>query len=177
MNAVPMLQTWTYFPYHRMFFFVFCNWLVTCVTADNGLPQLSHSRDSDFHGFSSLCFLMQRIMEWGSLCNQTHHYSYLWSDWFFTLIFRVVFDIISERRVKLKWLMFKKHKRWFHSSRVKFPLVSMSASRFLVSMYLIWIFGSKLIRSSSQSRPTLWVLETCLFVGLLPLMIILITAS
>ena len=43
----------------------------------------------------------------------------------------------------------------------------------------IW-FGflvSKLILSNNQSRATLWVLETCLIVGLLPFMIILITAS
>ena len=57
------------------------------------------------------------------------------------------------------------------------PLVKMSASWFLVSMYLIWILESRLIRSNNQSRATLWVLETCLIVGLLPLMIILITAS
>ena len=37
--------------------------------------------------------------------------------------------------------MLNKHKRWFHSSRVKFPLVKMSASWFLVSMYLMWILG------------------------------------
>ena len=34
-----------------------------------------------------------------------------------------------------------------------------------------------LVRSNSQSRATLWVLETCLIVGLLPFVIILITAS
>ena len=73
--------------------------------------------------------------------------------------------------------MLNKHKRWFHSSRVKFPLVSMSASWFFVSMYLIWILESKLLRSNNQSRATLWVLETCLIVGLLPFIIILITAS
>ena len=76
--------------------------------------------------------------------------------------------------------MLNKHKRWFHSSRVKFPLVSTSASWFLVSIYLIWILASKLILSKKkkkQSRATLWVLETCLIVGLLPYMIILITAS
>ena len=38
-------------------------------------------------------------------------------------------------------------------------------------------FGVQLIRSNNQSRATLWVLETCLIVGLLPLLIILITAS
>ena len=53
----------------------------------------------------------------------------------------------------------------------------MSSSWFLVSMYLIWISGSKLIQSNNQSRATLWVLETCFIVGLLPFMIILITAS
>ena len=73
--------------------------------------------------------------------------------------------------------MLNKLERWFHPSCVKFPLVRMSASWFLVSMYLIWILGSKLIRSKNQSRATLWVLETCLIVGLLPFMIILIIAS
>ena len=53
----------------------------------------------------------------------------------------------------------------------------MSASWFLVSMYLIWILGYKVILSNKQSRATLWVLGTCLIVGLLPFMIILITAS
>ena len=58
-----------------------------------------------------------------------------------------------------------------------FPLVSMSASWFLVSVYLIWILESKLILSNNQSRATLWVLETCFIVRLLPFMIILISAS
>ena len=91
--------------------------------------------------------------------------------------FCVLFDITSEQVVELKWLMLNKHKRWFHSSRVKFPLVSMSASWFSVSMFLIWILGSKLMLSNNQSRATLWVLQTCLIVGLLPFIIILITAS
>ena len=68
-------------------------------------------------------------------------------------------------------------KKWFHSSRVNFRFVSMSASWFMVSMYLIWILGSKLILSNNQSRATLWLPETCLSVWLLPCMIILITAS
>ena len=80
----------------------------------------------------------------------------------------VLFDIALHLLMELKWPMLNKRKRWFHSSRVKFPLVSMSESWFLVSMYLIWILGSKLIRSNNQSRATLWVLETCLIVGLLP---------
>ena len=66
------------------------------------------------------------------------------------------------------------HRRWFccdsfFTCRVKFPFVNMSASWFLVSMYLIRILGSKLILSNNQSRATLRVLETCLIVGLLPL--------
>ena len=91
--------------------------------------------------------------------------------------FCVLFDITSAHSAELKWLMFNKNKRWFHSSRVKFPLVSMSANWFLVSIYLIWILESKLIRSNNQSSATLWVLETCLIVLLLPFIIILITAS
>ena len=47
----------------------------------------------------------------------------------------------------------------------------------LVSTYLIWIFGSNLILSNNQSSATLWDRDTRLIVGLLPLLIILITAS
>ena len=53
----------------------------------------------------------------------------------------------------------------------------MSTSWFSVSTYLVWIFRPKLTLSNHQSRATLWVLDTCLTVGLSPLMIILITAS
>ena len=42
---------------------------------------------------------------------------------------------------------------------------------FLVSTYLIWILGSKLILSNNQSRATLWFLDTCLSIGLRPWMI------
>ena len=35
--------------------------------------------------------------------------------------FCVLFDITSRQLVELKRLMLNKHKRWFHSSRVKFP--------------------------------------------------------
>ena len=73
--------------------------------------------------------------------------------------------------------MLNKHRKWFHSSRVIFPFAFISASCFLVSFYLIWIMGSPLILSNCQSRATLWVLDTCLIVGLLPLTIVLITAS
>ena len=64
-----------------------------------------------------------------------------------------------------------------HSSRVKLPFVRMSASWFLDSTCMIWTFGSRLILSNNQSRATRWVPDTCLIVGLLPLMIIFITAS
>ena len=69
------------------------------------------------------------------------------------------------------------HRKCFHSSRVKCPVVKMSASWFLDSTYLTWILGSKWILSNNQSSATLRILETCLSVGLLPLMIILTTAS
>ena len=53
----------------------------------------------------------------------------------------------------------------------------MSANWCLVSTYLIWILGSRLVLSNIQSRETLWVVDSCLIVGLLPLMIIYITTS
>ena len=49
--------------------------------------------------------------------------------------------IFWEQQSNLKWLMFNKHKRLFHSSRVKFPFVNMSASWCLVLTYLCWLLG------------------------------------
>ena len=43
-----------------------------------------------------------------------------------------------------------------------FPLSVCLRVGFSVSMYLIWILGSKLILSNNGSRAILWVLETCL---------------
>ena len=64
----------------------------------------------------------------------------------------VLFDIALHLLLELKWPMMNKHKRWFHSSRVKFSFVGVSASWFWVSMYLIWIFGSKLILSKQPIK-------------------------
>ena len=74
-------------------------------------------------------------------------------------------------------MMFNNRRRWSHSSRVTLPFVEMSASWFFDSTYLIWTFGSRLILSNNQSRATRWARDTCVIVGLLPLMIIFITAS
>ena len=56
-----------------------------------------------------------------------------------------LFAIVLGQLAVLKLLMLNKWRRWFHSSRVKLPFVSVSASWFLESTYLIWIFGIKLI--------------------------------
>ena len=103
-----------------------------------------------------------------------HHRHRFCCDSFFTCIFLCSFRHHFKTSGGTEMAMLNKHNKWFHSWRVKFPFVSLSASWFLVSMYLIWILGSKLILSNNQSRATQWVLETCL----LPfMMIILITAS
>ena len=46
--------------------------------------------------------------------------------------------------------MLNKWRRWFHSSRVKLPLLSVCARWFLMSTYLIWIFEFNLILSNEQ---------------------------
>ena len=65
-----------------------------------------------------------------------------------------------------------------HSSRVKLPLVHLSASWFLVSTYLIWILG---VRIDSVEQPinsnSVASRHVSHLFGLLPFMIILITAS
>ena len=88
----------------------------------------------------------------------------------------ILFDIVFAFSIERKWLretiekFLMLNKRWklHHSSREKLPLVSMSAS---------WDFGSKSFLSNNQSTATLWVRDTCLIVGLRPLIIILIAAS
>ena len=83
--------------------------------------------------------------------------------------------LFGQRKLfELRMLMWSRWRKCVQSSRVKLPFVDVSVSWCLVSMYLIWILGSKLILSNNQWRATLWVLETCLIVGLLPFMIILI---
>ena len=158
-------------------------WRVTCATANNGYHRsiiflsLYTQRTLTFINYLPRAFWCRRWQSWGSPCNRP----IIGLDFAVTLSspepFCVIFDITSEQSVELKWLMSNKHNKWLHSSRVKFPLVSMSSSWFLVSMYLIWILVSKLIRSNNQSSATLWILETCLVVGLLPFTIIMITAS
>ena len=58
----------------------------------------------------------------------------------------------------------EKWRRLFHSSRVKLPLVKMSASWCLVSMYLVWILGSKInpIKQPVQNNPVVsWHMSHC----------------
>ena len=57
------------------------------------------------------------------------------------------------------------------------PLLTCLRVWFMESTHVIRNFGSKKNMSNNRSLATLWVLETCLRVGLLPLMVILITAS
>ena len=143
---------------------------------------MSSEKRSDFQICFSLCFPMQSRQARSDpplgivIPNSSSAWILLWLFLQLDLLC-VLFDIVSRLLMEVKWLMLNKHKRWFHSSRVKFPIVRMSASWFLESMYLIWILGSKLILSNNQSRATLWVAEPCLIVGHLPFMIILITAS
>ena len=72
----------------------------------------------------------------------------------------ILFAIVLKQQVmlkfwaqqrELKWLMLNKCRRWFHSSRVKLSLVSMSANWCLVSKYLMRILGSRLITSTHQT--------------------------
>ena len=75
------------------------------------------------------------------------------------------------------WWLLSRCKRWFHSSRVKLPLVNMSAIWFWCPH--IWLGSLDLNWFCRTTNPnaTRCVLEKCVIVGLLPLMIILITAS
>ena len=98
--------------------------------------QLANSEDFDFRVWFSPGFLMQwkqprqESLRFIARPNSSSASMLLWL--FLHLNFCVLFDITTEHSAELKWLMLNNHKRWFHSSRVKFPLVNMSAN---------WVFG------------------------------------
>ena len=98
-----------------------------------------------------------------------------WSNIFrnrsFTLcknLFCVLFDITSRHLVELKMADVEHTQKMIRFITCEVSLCQYVCELILVSMYLIWILGSKLILSNNQSRATLWVLGTCLIVGLLP---------
>ena len=89
----------------------------------------------------------------------------------------VLFDITSRQLVELKCLKKKQTQKM-----IPFITCEISLCQYVCELVFgVNVFdldlGSKLILSNNQSRATLWVLETCVNVGLLPFMIILITAS
>ena len=107
-----------------------------------------------------------------------HHRFHLCCDSFFTCIFLRSFRHHFRTIDRTETANVKQTKKMIPFITCEISLGQcMSASWFLVSMYLIWILETKLIRSNNQSRAPLWVLETCLIVVLLPFLIILITAS
>ena len=128
------------------------DWCSVIETTCRASLELATTRSSSPRFPSCICLF---DMGWGSLI------------WFLKLL-----QEDMESLMMLTW-----QRSWFPSSRVKLPFVEMSASWFLVSTYFIWILGSMFILSNHQSSSTLWVRDTCLIVGLLPLIIILITAS
>ena len=92
-------------------------------------------------------------------------------------IFAFFFDITSGQLVKLKRLMLKQTQKMIPFITCEISLCQYVCELvFGVNVFEL-DFRSKLILSNNQSRATLWVRETCLIVGLLPFMIILITLS
>ena len=92
----------------------------------------------------------------------------------------VLFEIASRQLMELKWLMLNKHKKM-----VPFITCEISLCQYVCELVLgVNVFDldlgvriDSIKQSNNQSRATLWVLESCLIVRLLPFMIILITAS
>ena len=115
----------------RIYLIVFSNELVRSLWANNGSPVLLCCTVCGLRGNWLSCLGFLRAF-W---CSSSNIRSPIIGFDFAVILsspdsFCVLFDITSEQSAELKWLMLRKHKRWFHSSRVKFPLVSMSASWF-----------------------------------------------
>ena len=127
----------------------------------------------------------KRIAFFQACWNQSHWLRLCYRKFFFIFFSWNLFDIVVAFSIERKWLresiersmMWVEQRRLHHSSRVQLPSVDKSTSWFLVSTFLFWILVSKLILSNKQFNATLWLLGTCLIIGLLLLMIIFITAS
>ena len=108
--------------------------------------------------------------------DQIHHWFRLCCDTFFTCIFLRSFRHHVRTICRTEMANVSQTPKM-----IPFVTCEMSlgqyVSKFLVSTYLIWIFGSKLNLSNNQSSATLWVRDPCLIVGQRPLIIILMTAS
>ena len=94
------------------------------------LSQVSHSRDFDFHIFSSPSLLKSKMIRSKAPLQQSSTLVpiSLWLVLFVNLFF---FAIASDQTVDMNWKILHKLNSGFHSSRVKFPLVNMSANWFL----------------------------------------------
>ena len=88
---------------------------------------------------------------------QIRHRPWFCCDSFFTCIFLCSFRQHFDAVDGAEMANVEQTQKMGHSSRVKFSFVSVSPSWFLVSMYLIWILESRLIRSNNQSRATITI--------------------
>ena len=113
--------------------------------------------------FTRTCFSILHLVDSSSLCDlwePLHGFSIpnfslgsIWQQLFLHHSSCVLFDIAWEQLGGLKRLMLNRHRRWFHSSRVKFPLFRMYACWVLVSTHMIWILGpSWFCRTTNQAQ-------------------------
>ena len=116
------------------------------------LPRTQRVVHHQIHGFR----LRHRLIHWLWFCHRGTFTGsrFLSSLGRGTLLSDQIRKKITEMaaREHRELIMLNKGRRWFHSSRVKLPLFDMSASWFLVSTYLIWIFGSTLILSNNKIK-------------------------
>ena len=113
-------------------------------------------------------FWCRRWQSWKNPCNQTHRWSWLCCDSFFIWFFLRSFWHHCRTICGTEMANVEQTQKMIPFVVWNFPCI-MSASWFLVSMHLIWIFESNLIRSNHQFKATLWVVETCLIVDFFPL--------
>ena len=123
----------------------------------------------------------RRWQSWRRHCNKAHQWPRLRCDSFFSwiLLYSFCHLLSTAQTVELKRLTLNTH------NKQMIPFITCEVSLgenvcelvFDVNVFDLDFLGSKLIRSNNQSSATLWVLATCLIVGLLPFMIILKTAS
>ena len=137
--------------------------------------------DTDSESSCEGCFWFSRF-----LAIKTSRPRFRYRRLFSRLLSWILFDMVLAFSIERKWLRENKEKIDDVKQTKKIaPFITRKTSSgqtsqrvgFLVSTYLIWILFPKLILSNNQFNAALWVLDTCLIIGLRPLMIILITAS
>ena len=152
-QVVPIL------PLSQQLYFRILIFIPWSIFRNNRIPRIVFSAVSLLRSYWS----RRWHVRW-HLCDKAHQWSRFCCDSFFSWILFKSFRNCFKANCWIEMADIEHAQQMIPFVTCEFLFVGKTTSWIWVSMYLIWIFGSKLIRSNNQSSATLWVLEKCLIV-------------